>query len=84
MVSGTSIRRPLDSAAVRIPDGQVYVIPERCKGCNFCIEFCPEQVLAEAAITDLRECIGCADPFLEPGKALHTLEVDEGAVASQD
>lgn len=40
--------------------------------------------LAEAAITHLRECVGCADHFVEPGKALHTLEVDEEAVAAQD
>ncbi len=40
--------------------------------------------LAEAAITHLRECVGCADHFLEPAKALHTLEVDEDAVAAQD
>jgi hypothetical protein len=40
--------------------------------------------LAEAAITHLRECIGCADHFLEPGKALHTLAVDEEAAAAQD
>jgi hypothetical protein len=42
------------------------------------------RALAEAAITHLRECIGCADHFLEPGKALHTLAVDEQAVAGQD
>ncbi len=42
------------------------------------------RALAEAAITHLRECIGCADHFLEPGKALHTLAVDEEAVAAQD
>jgi predicted anti-sigma-YlaC factor YlaD len=40
--------------------------------------------LAEAAIIHLRECSGCADHFLEPGKALHTLAVDEEAVAAQD
>ena len=40
--------------------------------------------LADAAITHLRECIGCADHFLEPGKALHTLAVDEEAAAAQD
>lgn len=40
--------------------------------------------LAEAVIIHLRECIGCADRFLEPGKALHTLAVDEGAAAAQD
>ena len=40
--------------------------------------------LAEAAVTHLRECIGCGQHFLEPGKALHTLAVDEAAVAAQD
>ncbi len=40
--------------------------------------------LPEATITHLRECIGCADHFLEPGKALHTLAVDEEAAAAQD
>jgi hypothetical protein len=43
-----------------------------------------DRPLAEAAITHLRDCIGCADHFLEPGKALHTLEVDEKAVSAQD
>ena len=43
-----------------------------------------EGPLADAAITHLRECIGCADHFLEPGKALHTLAVDEEAAAAQD
>ncbi len=47
-MTGISLRQPVDSAAVRIPVGQVYVIPERCKGCRFCIEFCPEQVLVES------------------------------------
>ncbi len=42
------------------------------------------RLLAEAAITHLRECIGCGQHFLEPGKALHTLAVDEDAAAAQD
>lgn len=47
MVS-TSVRRPLDLDRHFLPRGQVYTIPERCKGCNFCIEFCPEDVLVES------------------------------------
>ncbi len=26
-------------------EGSICVIPERCKGCGFCIEFCPVQAL---------------------------------------
>ena len=25
--------------------GDVYVLPERCKGCGFCVDFCPTHVL---------------------------------------
>jgi len=27
------------------PKGLVHVIVERCKGCGFCVEFCPTKVL---------------------------------------
>jgi 2-oxoglutarate ferredoxin oxidoreductase subunit delta len=47
-MSFTSYRRPIDLGEVRVPRGQVFVIPERCKGCRFCIEFCPEDVLTES------------------------------------
>lgn len=40
--------------------------------------------LAQEAIAHVRRCDGCADRFLEPAKALHTLEVDEEAVSAQD
>lgn len=38
-------RTPIDLHKVSTPHGQVYLIPERCKGCKLCVEFCPEQVL---------------------------------------
>lgn len=28
------------------PRGQVFINPERCKGCGFCADFCPTKVLA--------------------------------------
>lgn len=41
-------RTPLDLEGVIIPRGNVYVIPDRCKGCNICIQFCPQDVLQES------------------------------------
>jgi 2-oxoglutarate ferredoxin oxidoreductase subunit delta len=29
--------------------GVVYIVKDRCKGCNLCIEFCPRHVLEESA-----------------------------------
>lgn len=38
-------RKPLDLNKVKIPEGEVHIIEDRCKGCGFCIEFCPKEVL---------------------------------------
>ncbi len=32
----------------KVPKGHIYVLEEFCKGCGFCIEFCPKKVLAQA------------------------------------
>ena len=47
-------REPLDIARARVPRGQVYVIPERCKGCDFCIQFCPVHMLEFSADTNAK------------------------------
>jgi len=38
-------RRPLDADQKKAPHGNVHLILERCKGCGFCITYCPRQVL---------------------------------------
>ena len=38
-------RTPLDIQQVKIPQGEIHLIIERCKGCEFCVEFCPRGVL---------------------------------------
>lgn len=45
-----SQKKPCDSEKerkIRIEGGKadVYILPERCKGCEFCIRFCPKEVL---------------------------------------
>jgi 2-oxoglutarate ferredoxin oxidoreductase subunit delta len=38
-------RKPLDSEKVKAVLGKVQIITDRCKGCGFCIELCPRDVL---------------------------------------
>jgi 2-oxoglutarate ferredoxin oxidoreductase subunit delta len=60
-----SARQPLDRATVKTPIGRVFIIPERCKGCKFCIEFCPEDVLVEAEAMNAK---GYHYPVVAAGK----------------
>ncbi len=39
---------PTATPAARKFRGEVFIHADRCKGCGFCIEFCPPQVLAAA------------------------------------
>ncbi|MFH0983264.1 MAG: 4Fe-4S dicluster domain-containing protein [Planctomycetota bacterium] len=52
------------------PRGQVAVIQERCKGCAYCVEFCPLKVLVMSSrfnakgyhypeVADPAACSGC-------------------------
>ena len=38
-------RKPLDLDRVKIPTGEVHILRERCKGCAFCVEYCPNDIL---------------------------------------
>ena len=41
-------RKPLDSDKIKVPKGEVLILEDRCKGCGFCIEFCPKEVLEQS------------------------------------
>ena len=45
-------RQPLDRDRIQISHGIVHVIEERCKGCGFCVEFCPQHLLAMSERTN--------------------------------
>jgi 2-oxoglutarate ferredoxin oxidoreductase subunit delta len=38
-------RVPLDHDKFAAPHGRIRIIVERCKGCAFCVEYCPREVL---------------------------------------
>jgi 2-oxoglutarate ferredoxin oxidoreductase subunit delta len=49
---------------------QIHLIENRCKGCGFCIEFCPQKILLQSketnakgyplvSVTDIEKCSGC-------------------------
>ena len=39
-------RKPYDTDVIDITKGKVVIIEDRCKGCGYCIEFCPRLILA--------------------------------------
>jgi len=41
-------RTPLDIEKVKRPKAEIHIIKNQCKGCGFCIQFCPKDVLEES------------------------------------
>ena len=38
-------RKPFDLDTAESPLGEVHIIKDRCKGCSYCVEYCPMDVL---------------------------------------
>lgn len=38
-------KKPFGFDKPRSPHGEIKVIEDRCKGCSFCVEYCPNDVL---------------------------------------
>jgi len=89
-------RKPLDADDFQAPKGEVQVIPERCKGCGFCIEFCPRDVLAESKefnskgyhppeIADIDSCVYCQlCELICPEFAIYVIEVKKEGEEGED
>lgn len=58
-------RVPLDLAQTQAPRGRVYLLPNRCKGCGFCVAFCPKEALLVSAAANGK---GYHYPEIAPGK----------------
>ena len=58
-------RQPMDLDRAQVPRGLVHVIEERCKQCDFCINYCPTDVLVYSADTNAK---GYHYPIVADGK----------------
>jgi len=38
-------RKPLDADEIDVTIGEIHIVNDRCKGCAFCVEYCPKDVL---------------------------------------
>ncbi|MCL4336271.1 MAG: 4Fe-4S binding protein [Candidatus Thermoplasmatota archaeon] len=45
-------RDPVNLWKFRIPSGRVHVIPERCKECEYCWNYCPQKILEKSDSTN--------------------------------
>jgi 2-oxoglutarate ferredoxin oxidoreductase subunit delta len=63
-------RTPLDIQQIKIPRGEIHLILDRCKGCEFCVQFCPRGVLEMSRefnskgyhypeVVDADKCVEC-------------------------
>ncbi len=85
-------RIPIDLEEITTPRGKVYIIAERCKECELCIVFCPEDVLYSSDQTNAKgyhypdvvagkeeSCVHCEFCSLVcPEFAIFTLAVTDG------
>ena len=82
-------RKPLDIDKVVIPHGEVHIIEDRCKGCAFCVEYCPKDVLVMSErfnrkgyhppeVAKHGECVNCnLCEMICPDYAIFCLEVPQ-------
>ena len=93
----TVVREPIDLPQAQVPLGRVHVIVERCKQCNFCIKYCPTEVLEYSEdinakgyhfpiVAEGKEfaCVNCRFcDLICPELAIYTPEITDGDDAEE-
>ena len=41
-------RKPLDAEKVKKLQAEIHILTDQCKGCGYCVEFCPKKVLEKS------------------------------------
>jgi len=90
-------RVPLDADDIQVSKGIVYILEDRCKGCGYCIEYCPCHVLEFSskinakgyhlpAVIKAEECLNCHYcEIICPEFAIYSVEVrDRGSGIRDD
>ncbi|MGB9740706.1 MAG: 4Fe-4S dicluster domain-containing protein [Candidatus Bathyarchaeia archaeon] len=64
-------RKPIDSEKFKSSKAEIHIIKDQCKGCGYCIQYCPKKVLEESneinargvhppRVVDESKCILCS------------------------
>lgn len=91
-------RKPMDLPLAKVPEGRVHVISERCKECNFCINYCPTEVLEYSKDINAKgyhfpivangkesSCVHCKFcDLICPELAIYTTEVTDDEVTDKE
>jgi 2-oxoglutarate ferredoxin oxidoreductase subunit delta len=62
---------PIDAKNIKPPKAEIHLLKDQCKGCGFCIEFCPKKVFSESheinargvhppKVDDESKCVVCS------------------------
>ena len=89
-------RRPLDADRVQVVHGEVVIVTDRCKGCGFCVEYCPRKVLVMSEefnrkgyhppkVVKSAECVNCnLCEMICPEFAIYSYQVQTGNTSLDD
>jgi len=79
----------LGKANMKLKNKELIILAERCKGCGFCIEFCPQHVLCESTeinskgyhpvyLSDSAKCTKCdICGMICPDFAISVVDIEE-------